>query len=250
MTDELLTERSDHVMVLTLNRPQRHHAINHALGKAIADTLDAAAEDPSVHAVVITGSGEKAFCAGQDMLEATGVEGQLEDPSTSSAYLAIEAAARSPLPLIAAINGYCYGGGAAMAIACDILLASPNASFRLPGAEYGLVVAAASFPRLVGAGRAKELIYTARKFSASEALDWGMLNAIHEQPNLLIAATKLASEIAANSPIAVRESKRVIDMATLDAAAQEYENIKNRELRGSEEQAGRFRDATHRVTGR
>ncbi len=250
MAGVLQQRRDGPVLVLTLDRPARHHAINSELAAALIAALDAAEIDDSVRAIVVTGSGAKAFCAGQDMLEASGVEGGDGDSGTSSAYRAVERLQASPLPLIAAINGYCFGGGALLAIACDIRLASPAATFRLPGAAYGLVVGAAMMPRLVGAARAKELIFTARRFDAAEALEWGMLNRVCADHELLPAALALGQEIAANSPRAVRESKRVIDAASIDEAAVAAENDINRELRGSDEQAQRFRAATRTVTGR
>ena len=188
------------------------------------------------------------------MLETSGVEQPTADAVATApegtVANAIDGFGATPLPVIAAINGYCYGGGARLAVACDIRLASTNATFRLPGAEYGLVVAAATLPRLVGASKAKELIFTARKFSAAEALDWGLVSSVHEPETLLPAALDLAQEIAANSPEAVQASKAVIDAATLDDAATALENQRNRELRGSPEQVERFRNATRRVTGR
>lgn len=249
MSEVLKTARHGDVLVLTMHRPERHHALNRELAVALVSALKTAEAD-GTRAVVLSGSGEKAFCAGQDMLEASGLENGSTETQTSSAYLAIDAFTASPLPLIAAINGYCYGGGAALAIACDIRLAVPAASFRLPGAAYGLVVGAAAVPRLIGAARAKELIFTARKFFADEALQWGLLNSLHEPPDLLPAAMTLAEEIAANSPIAVRESKRVIDAATMVDDAFAREDVINQALRGSDEQRERFLAATRKVTGR
>lgn len=250
MSDELLVRREDATLVLTLNRPERHHALNLALAQAVAAELEAAATDDDVRVVIITGAGDKAFCAGQDMLEQAGIEPAADSGRTTSAYLAIEAVQRCPLPVIAAINGYCFGGGAALAIACDLRLATPSATFRLPGAAYGLVVGAATFPRLVGSAMAKELIFTARRFGAAEALEWGMLNRVVAPAGLMADSLALAAEIAANSASAVRESKRVIDAATLDPRVVELENGINAGLRGSAEQTERFRRATRDVTGR
>jgi enoyl-CoA hydratase len=105
-------------------------------------------------------------------------------------------------------------------------------------------------PRLVGAARAKELIFTARKFDAAEAFAYGLVSAVHPQGELLQQAWKMAETIAGHSSEAVRETKRVIDAATLSEAAEKMENDANRRLRGSEDQVARFRAATQRVTGR
>ena len=184
------------------------------------------------------------------MLEASGVETPAPGAPSETAVDVIDKFSSTPIPVIAAINGYCYGGGARLAIGCDIRLASVNATFRLPGAEYGLVVAAATLPRLVGVSKAKELIFTGRKFDAEEALKWGLLSSVHEPEELMPAVLAMAKEIAANSVAAVRASKSVIDAATLSDAASDLEREKNRGLRGSPEQVKCFRDATKKVTGR
>ncbi len=250
----VLKERRGHVLVLALNRPRRHHALNRALAGSLAQALQAAEADEEVRVVVLTGSGSKAFCAGADMLEVSGVGPTSTPPSgeqpTGAAGNAYAALAAMSCPVIAAVNGYCYGGGAHLAIGCDIRLASTTATFRLPGAEYGLVVAAATLPRLVGAAKAKELIYTTRRFDAAEAHRWGLVSTVHKPEDLMPATLDMAAQVAANSPAAVQASKAVIDAATLSEEADALELDYNRKLRGSPEQSRRFRDATRRVTGR
>ncbi len=251
MTEEqqlVLEERRDNVVLLSLNRPERHHALSQALSDQLSDALARATDDPDVACVILTGTGEKAFCAGGDMLEMSGVEQQSQRTSGAGGLFGV--LAKAPMPVIAAINGYCFGGGARLAIGCDIRLASENATFRLPGSEYGLVVAAATLPRLVGAERAKELIFTARKFTAQEAERYGLVSALHSQADLLPAAWAMAQTIAGYSSGAVRAAKQVIDAATLSDDARKMEDDANRRLRGSDEQVARFRDATRRVTGR
>ncbi|MBM3140129.1 MAG: enoyl-CoA hydratase/isomerase family protein [Chloroflexi bacterium] len=253
MSDEggvLLEKRHGHVLLLTMNRPERHHALNRELTAALGAAVERAEHDPDVRVIVLTGSGERAFCAGADMLEMSGVEASSRPAPAPSRDGGTGRFLTTPIPVIAAVNGYCYGGGASLAISCDIRLASESATFRLPGTEYGLVVAAATLPRLVGSSKAKELIFTARRFTAAEALAWGLVSAVYPQPELLAAALALAQEIAGHSVAAVRGSKRVIDAATLSSAALELEAETNRALRGSPEQSERFRSATRRVTGR
>lgn len=251
MTDEpqlVLEERRGNVVLLSLNRPERHHALSQALSDQLADAIARASEDPEVGCLILTGTGEKAFCAGGDMLEMSGVEQQTQRSAGAGGLFGV--LARAPMPVIAAVNGYCFGGGARLAIGCDIRLASDNATFRLPGSEYGLVVAAATLPRLVGAERAKELIFTARKFTAEEAHRYGLVSEVFAQPELLPAAWAMAETIAGHSAGAVRAAKQVIDAATLSDDARKMEDEANRRLRGSDEQVARFRDATRRVTGR
>ncbi|MEQ8663178.1 MAG: enoyl-CoA hydratase/isomerase family protein [Gammaproteobacteria bacterium] len=253
MSEVLRSTREGAVLLVELHRPARHHAIDRALADALEAALDAAEADQEVAALVITGSGDKAFCAGQDMLEASGLEPAATSAApapTSSAQRAAARLERSPLPLIAAVNGYCYGGGALLAMACDIRLAASHATFRLPGAEYGLVVGAATLPRLVGPAKAKELIFTARVFAAAEALGCGFVNAVHAPEQLRDAALAMAHAIAANDARAVRESKRIIELAGQADVARAAEQAVNAELRGSAAQRARFRAATARVTGR
>lgn len=244
---KLLERRDGAVAVLTLNRPERHHAIDHELGRLLGDAVQRLSADEAVRTMVITGAGDKAFCAGADMAEAVGKALREGTGGTGHAIGRISAC---PKPVIAAVNGYCYGGGAALATACDIRIASSTATFRFPGAEYGLVVAAAGLPRLVGAATAKELLFSARRFDAATAARIGFVNAVVPADELMPVVMALAAEIAANSPAAVQASKAVIDAATLSPAAFDLEVEANRRLRAGDDHSGRFRDAARRVTGR
>lgn len=249
----VLEERHGGVLLLTLSRPEKHNAFNRAMHVRLAEALDQA-ERANVRVIVITGAGDRAFSAGADMTEA----GRADRPPSGSAGDGQPAARTSgiarigstPLPVIAAVNGYCYGGGALLAIISDIRLASENATFRLPGSEYGLVVAASTLPRLVGAAKAKELIYLTKVVDADEALRIGLVNAVYPQSELVPAAIEMAQRIAGFHVGAIQAAKRVIDAATLSDEAREIEAATNRELRGSPEQVARFNSAADRVTGR
>ena len=246
----VLAEYQDNVLLITLNRPERHNALNSLLNHELGELISTAV-DYAVQAIVITGAGDKAFCAGGDMLEMSGLENNSEMlPPIHERKNAVEELLQTPIPVIAAINGYCYGGGARLAIACDMRLASDSATFRLPGVEYGLVVGAASLPRLVGAAKAKEWILTARRFDASAALDAGLVNSIHAEKELIRDAIEMAQLIASHSSEAVQASKKIIDMATISDKATYAENEVNQRLRGSDEQTQRFRTATKKVTGK
>ncbi len=236
------------VLLLSLNRPASHHALNRELASTLVSAIDKAETDEAIKAIVITGTGNKAFCAGQDMVEEKDRDRALGEKV--SAYIAIDRFSDTPMPLIAAVNGYCFGGGAALACACDIRLASENATFRFPGAEYGLVVGAAALPRIVGVAKAKEFILTAKRIEAQEAKRCGLVNDVYSQEELLAQALDMAEQIAANSVLAVRESKRIMDAATLNNDARHSENSINSVLRGSDEQSFRFESATRKVTGR
>lgn len=236
------------VLLLAMNRPENHHALNRELASALVSAIDKAEIDETIKAIVVTGAGDKAFCAGQDMVE----EKNRDKASVEkvSAYLAIDRFSDTPMPLIAAVNGYCFGGGAALACACDIRLASESATFRFPGAEYGLVVGAAALPRIVGVAKAKEFILTSKRLNAQEARRCGLVNDVYPQKALLGMALNMAEQIAANSVLAVRESKRIMDAATINNDARQSENSINAVLRGSNEQSERFESATRKVTGR
>ena len=251
MTDfsAIIHQREGPVAIIRLNRLEKHHAINRVMTIELIECLDALEADDDVRVVVLTGAGEKAFCAGADMGEA--VAGGMSDGRDGKDHAAQAAwrLAQVKKPLIAAVNGYAYGGGAIFAIACDIRVASENARFRFVGASYGLSVGASQLPRLVGAAIAKELIFTARTVDAEEAMRIGLVNRVVPLANLERAAMEMAAAIAESSPAAVRASKEVIDLATLDLDAVKREAEHNRELRASDDHRQRFRAAAERVTG-
>jgi enoyl-CoA hydratase/carnithine racemase len=158
--------------------------------------------------------------------------------------------AATPKPVIAAVNGYAFGGGAMLAIVCDLRIASERASFRFPGANYGLVVGGSQLPRIVGAPKAKELIFTARVVESAEAGAIGLVNRVVAHADLDAEVWDLARQIAAQSPDAVRWSKAVIDAATTVEKGGDIEMEANRALRGSADHISRFREATDRVAKR
>ena len=247
----LIVERTDAVATIRLNRPEKHNALNARLCHELIDALDKLEADDGVNVLVLTGAGEKAFCAGADMAEAVAIagadSGQVAAPGPPAE--AVARVLRTRKPIIAAVNGYAYGGGAALAINCDIRIGSENTRFRFIGASYGLVVGAFQLPRIVGAPLAKELIFTARAIDAQEALRIGLVNHLVPLEQLESTVAEMAAAIAANSRTAVMESKRVIDIATFSREAVQHEVKANLELRQSEEHRKRFRTAAMRVTG-
>lgn len=248
MYESLIVEQTGAVATIRLNRPEKHNALNAQLSHELIEALDKVEADDAVNVIVLTGAGEKAFCAGADMSEAVGAGG------TNSGYVGAPAEAvarvlRTRKPIIAAVNGYSYGGGALLAINCDIRIASEDARFRFVGASYGLVVGAFQLPRIVGAPLAKELIFTARTIEAQEALRIGLVSHLVPLEELEATVTEMALAIAANSRAAVMESKQVIDIATSNREAFRREVEANLKLRQSEEHQERFRAAAIRVTG-
>lgn len=244
MPDLLLRELRDGVAFLRMNRPEKHNAFNRELALAVSGAMDELEADEAVRVVVLTGTG-KAFCAGADMTEALA---SFDSGGRGDAMAqAVVRVARCAKPVIAAVNGYAFGGGAVLAIVCDLRLASERASFRFPGASYGLVAGDSQLPRLVGPAKAKELIFTARVVEAQEAERIGLVNRVVPHDELEGAAWELARQIAEQSPEAVRWSKAVIDAATTVEKGIELEMEANRALRGSPDHLARFRVATERV---
>ena len=206
-------ERDGSIATIRLNRPDKHNAINAEMSAELIECLDALEADDDVRVIVLTGAGEKAFCAGADMAEALagGTDGRGTNDSAARAAIRL---LRVKKPTIAAVNGYAYGGGAVLGIHCDIRICSDAAKFRFVGATYGLVVGASQLPRIVGAPVAKELIFTARVVDAEEAARIGLANRVVPHEDLPTVAGEMASAIAANSPTAVMASKEVIDLGT------------------------------------
>lgn len=246
--EAIIVQREGPIATIRLNRPDKHNAINSVMSREMIEALDALEAADDVRVIVLTGAGDKAFCAGADMAEAVQVQSDGRDGKDFAAQAAIRLA-RVRKPVIAAVNGHTYGGGGVFAVACDIRIASDNARFRFVGASYGLSVGASQLPRLVGAPMAKELIFTARTVDADEALRIGLVNHVVEQAELAHFVMEMAAQIAANSPAAILASKEVIDIATAnkDAARREMEH--NATLRQSEEHRSRFKAAADRVTG-
>ena len=246
--EAIILEREEHVATIRLNRPDKHNAINSVMSREMIEALDALEADDDIRVIVLTGAGDKAFCAGADMAEAVLVQTDGRDGKDFAAQAAIRLA-RVKKPVIAAVNGHTYGGGAVFAIACDIRIASDNARFRFVGASYGLSVGASQLPRLVGAPMAKELIFTARTVDADEALRIGLVNHVIGPAELSHFVMEMANQIAQNSTAAVRASKEVIDIATSNQDAAKREMEHNAALRQSEEHRSRFKAAAERVTG-
>jgi enoyl-CoA hydratase/carnithine racemase len=213
----------------------------------VAALLDEAEADGDVHCAVLVGSGT-AFSAGADMTEAvTGIDNSGRSDGMATTILRV---ARFPKPIIGCINGAAYGGGALLAITCDIRVAAETAAFRFPGAAYGLVVGGSQLPRVVGTAKAKELLYTGRVVSAEEALSIGLVNEVVAAERVEAAAMEMAKQIAGNSLEALIATKRTVDRATEVDEAIGIEAESNAALRASPEHHARFRAAAERVARR
>lgn len=213
--DTLLIARPEpEVLVVTLNRPQASNAMNTQMGLDLLDLFETMLADPSYcRAIVLTGAGEKAFCAGGDLKERNG----MTDAAWQSQHHIFERMVRAiidcPMPVIAAINGAAYGGGCEIALCCDFIYAARSARFALPEVTLGIMPGAGgtqNLPRAVGERRAKELLLSGRPWSAEDAASWGMVNRVCEPATLLDEALATARTIADNAPISIRQAKRAM----------------------------------------
>lgn len=217
----MLTERrgaGGRVVVITINRPTALNALN----LAVVDALHAACADRELldgaAAVVITGSGPKAFVAGADIALMSGFDVESARAFAQRGQATFEAIAALPVPVIAAVNGFALGGGCELALACDIVLAAPNAVFGQPEVKLGVIPGFGGTQRLVrrvGAMRAAEICFTGRNVKAEEAVTIGLaLRLVPPEQAVLDAAITLAEQIAAMGPVAVRLCKQAISAAT------------------------------------
>ncbi|MFV2176885.1 enoyl-CoA hydratase-related protein [Actinomadura sp. LOL_016] len=213
VADELLVADHGPVRVLTLNRPRSLNAITTALARRMKRALADADADPSIRAIVITGSGDRAFCAGGDLNESAG----RASPSVPSPRVISELVrARTATPLIAAVNGLAFGGGLELMLACDLVVSSEHARFALPEVKRGVLASGGGLVRLpgiVGSRRALHLLLTGDPIDAATALQWGLVNQVVRSSETLAAAIELASRVAANAPLAVRASKALVHVS-------------------------------------
>jgi enoyl-CoA hydratase len=246
--DPILVERRGRVGLVTMNRPEKLNALNSALVMQLEQAVKELEADDDIGAIVVTGAGERAFSAGGDMAEqVAALNSQDKAPPRASASSIIRVAQK---PTIAAIRGYCFGGGALMAIEFDIRIGGDDARFKFHAASYGRAPGGAVLPRIVGDAKAKELLFTCDEVSASEALRIGLLNQLVPADEVVEVAVAMAERIAANSPVAVRALKEIIDLALPTDAALERERELNRGMGSSADSTTRFRAAAERVIGK
>ena len=207
-------EVENEIAVVTINRPKSLNALNSETLAELDACFSEISERKDIKVVILTGSGAKAFVAGADiseMVNATPAEGRKMGMLAKEAFLKLET---MPQVTIAAVNGFALGGGCEISMACDIRIASDNAKFGQPETGLGILPGFGGtqrLARLVGKGRAKELIFTCDMIDANEAYRIGLVNAVYPQEELLAAAKKLANKIASNAPIAVRACKKAIN---------------------------------------
>jgi enoyl-CoA hydratase/carnithine racemase len=203
-----------HVLLIRLNRPEVRNAFNTAMGREMLDLWTRLTENADDYrCAVLTGAGDQAFCAGADLKERNGMTQEAWRAQHELFERAFWALGDLPLPVIAAVNGPAYAGGCELALLCDFIYAVRTTRFALTETSLGIIPGAGgtqNLPRAVGERRAKEVIMTAKPFSAEEAFAWGMVNRLCEPGQVLSAALETASAIAANAPLAVRQAKKSI----------------------------------------
>ncbi|MGD8269694.1 MAG: enoyl-CoA hydratase-related protein [Desulfobacterales bacterium] len=210
----LLREEAEGVLMLTLNRPEVMNSLNFALLQALAGEIEAVRFRADVRVLIVTGAGEKAFCAGADLKERAGLGPEKVREyiyTIRNLFTAIEYLNK---PVIAAVNGIALGGGTELALASDIRVVAATASMGLTETRLAIVPGAGGtqrLPRLVGKGKAKELIFTGRRVDAVEALDIGLANKICEPSALRAECRNMAAMICETGPIAIEQAKYAIN---------------------------------------
>jgi enoyl-CoA hydratase/carnithine racemase len=210
----ILVARDDHLAHLILNRPEVLNAIDNRLAQELISTCQKLAADPDVWVIILRGAGERAFSAGADLKarrDFTPEDWAFQRSLLREMFAELH---NLPQPMIAAVHGFALGGGTELAMHADFVVASDDAVFGLTEVSLGIIPGGGgtqNLPRLIGRNRAKELIFTARRIPAAQALSLGLVNHVVPRAELLPKATALAHEIMQNSPFAVKQAKWAID---------------------------------------
>lgn len=227
LVSPLKTDHRGPALILTLDRPDRANALSRDLIRALGDAARSAASDPSVRVVVLTGAGEKAFCAGADLKERQSLS--LDEVRAVVQLYRTEFGAidRCPKPVVAALNGVALGGGLELALMCDLRVAAPHAQLGLPETSLAIIPGAGGtqkLPRVVGEARAKEMILLGRRLTADEAFDWGLVNRVAPKGMSVVdEALAFIEPITKGAPIAQAAALDAIDRGLdveLDAGMQ------------------------------
>ena len=221
----VLYEKRGSIALVTFNRPKALNALNTQVNIALIEALGRAEQDDEVKVVILTGSGEKSFVAGADIKEMQNL-GAIEARAFAlNAKKATEKIYHLKKPVIAAVNGFCFGGGLEYALACDFRVASENAKFALPEITLGIIPGSAGtqrLPRLIGMGKAKEMIYCGLVVGAREALDLGLVNYVFNKESLIAGTTAIAEKMTVRSAVALSLAKSSINQgaeADIDTAS-------------------------------
>ena len=211
----LKAEISGHLACVTISYPERHNIIDLEGWLAFPDLIARLADNQDVRLIVLRGDGGKAFVAGADIAQfAEKFSGSVSSEYDAATVNAFDAVTQCPVPTLAAIEGYCIGGGLGLALACDLRLAREDASFAIPAARLGLAYPTRATERLrdtVGRARAKDILFTARRFDAHEALTIGLVNYVTPIPDFEAELSYHIASICANAPLTLRAAKAVLE---------------------------------------
>lgn len=213
--EQLTLEIADHIALITLNRPERMNAMGVQLTRELQIALNEVASNPEARVLILTGAGGRAFCTGADLKERASLDAAGRWAHNRAINDCGNTLARMAIPTIAAVNGMALGGGCEISLACDFRLAADHVEFGLPEVGLGVIPGAGGtqrLPRLIGATRAKELIFTGRRIGADVALEWGLVSQVTSADRLLSTAQEFAALIARRSPLAVTYAKAAIDI--------------------------------------
>ena len=225
MYNTLIYEKKDNIGVLTVNRPDKLNALSNELTEELQHLLDEIEKDVDLRVVVITGAGDKAFVAGADineLVERDALKGRDVSRFRQALFARIE---NLPVPVIAAVNGYALGGGLELALACNIRIASEKAQFGAPEVKLGIIPGDGGtqrLPRLVGLGRAMELVLTGDFIDAQEAHRIGLVNRVVSPDELMESVMTLAKKIASRPPLAVKYAKEAVNRSQEGDTASGY----------------------------
>lgn len=209
----VLVRRHGHVAELALDRRKAMNAVSTGMARSLGAACEALAADPDVRVTVLTSTHERAFCVGADLKERNSfsdAELVRQRPTARAAYTGV---LELPMPTVAAVHGFALGGGFELALSCDLIVVDPTAVVGLPEVSVGVIPGGGGtqlLPRRIGAARAAELIFTARRVSAPEALAYGLVDQLVEEGQDTADALALAARIAANSPVGLRAAKRAL----------------------------------------
>ena len=224
--DTILVDSEGHLTWVRLNRPDFANAFNTLMAEELLEVFsDFVSGVRQARCIILTGVGERAFCAGGDLKQRHGMSNE----AWFEQHVVFEDLARAlmdcPVPIIGAINGAAYGGGTELTLACDFAYAASHARFALTETTLGIMPGMAGtqyLPRSVGIRRAKEIILTGTPFDAQQALEWGLVNQVCEPEALMDAVQKVATRIASNGPLAVRAALRAINHAEFSSLKEDY----------------------------
>lgn len=240
----VLVERKGHILIATINRPASRNAVNAAVHVGLGEALERAEHDPEIRVVILTGSGDQAFCAGADLKALSRGERLTPADKTQRAW-GFAGVVQHPIskPMIAAVNGFALGGGTELALSCDLVVAADHAQFGLPEVKRGIYAAAGGAFRIsqqLPVKIAMEILLTGEPFSAKRALELGFANRVVPLDKLMETALDLANRIAVNAPLSVQASKRIAmgiagGIIASDAAFWEANNVEGRVVMQSQD---------------